>query len=67
MVLKSPDIPSILIETGFISNPIEERNLTSSAYQLKLTQAILNGLKSYFWEHPPQGTRMEMLVMGGRR
>ena len=42
MVLKSPDIPSILIETGFISNPREERNLTNPAYQTRLTQAIFN-------------------------
>ncbi len=61
MVLKSPDIPSILIETGFISNPREERNLTSSAYQMRLTQAIFQGLKSYFWDYPPHGSRMEAM------
>ncbi len=63
VVLKSPDMPSILIETGFITNPREERNLTSPAYQNRLTQAILDGLKRYFWEHPPQGTRMEALAV----
>ncbi|WP_028389240.1 N-acetylmuramoyl-L-alanine amidase [Legionella fairfieldensis] len=62
MVLKSPDIPSILIETGFISNPREEKNLTSSAYQLQLTQAIFQGLKRYFWDYPPHGTRVEALA-----
>jgi N-acetylmuramoyl-L-alanine amidase len=62
MVLKSPDIPSILIETGFISNPREEKNLTSSAYQSKLTQAIFQGLKNYFWDYPPHGTRVEALA-----
>ncbi|KTC64519.1 N-acetylmuramoyl-L-alanine amidase (plasmid) [Legionella adelaidensis] len=61
VVLKSPDIPSILIETGFISNPQEERNLTSPAYQTKLTQAIFNGIKRYFWDYPPQGSRIESL------
>ncbi len=61
VVLKSTDIPSILIETGFISNPREERNLTSPAYQAKLTQAIFNGVKRYFWDHPPQGTRVESM------
>lgn len=65
MVLKSPDIPSILIETGFISNPREERNLTSPAYQSKLTQAIFNGIKAYFWDYPPHGTRLEAMVGGG--
>jgi N-acetylmuramoyl-L-alanine amidase len=65
MVLKSPDIPSILIETGFISNPREEKNLTSAAYQTKLTQAIFQGLKRYFWDYPPHGTRVEMLASGG--
>jgi N-acetylmuramoyl-L-alanine amidase len=62
MVLKSPDIPSILIETGFISNPREERNLTSSSYQARLTQSIFQGLKSYFWEYPPHGSRIEALI-----
>lgn len=62
MVLKSPDIPSILIETGFISNPREERNLTNAAYQVHLTKAIFEGLKNYFWEYPPHGTQIEALV-----
>jgi len=61
VVLKSPDIPSILIETGFISNPREEKNLTSPTYQTRLTQAIFNGLKRYFWEYPPHGTRVEAM------
>ncbi|MGQ3889889.1 N-acetylmuramoyl-L-alanine amidase [Legionella sp. CNM-1927-20] len=62
MVLKSPDIPSILIETGFITNPREERNLTSAYYQTRLTQSIFQGLKGYFWEYPPHGTHIEVLV-----
>jgi N-acetylmuramoyl-L-alanine amidase len=62
MVLKSPDIPSILIETGFISNPREEKNLTSPSYQTQLTQAIFQGLKNYFWDYPPHGTRVEALA-----
>ncbi|KTC85155.1 N-acetylmuramoyl-L-alanine amidase [Legionella brunensis] len=62
MVLKSPDIPSILIETGFISNPREESNLNSPAYQRQLTQAIFEGLKRYFWDYPPHGTRIEALA-----
>ena len=62
MVLKSPDIPSILIETGFISNPREEKNLTSAAYQTQLTQAIFQGLRRYFWDYPPHGSRVEVLA-----
>ena len=53
VVLKSPDIPSILIETGFISNPHEERNLKDQQYQMRLARAIFSGLKRYFWEYPP--------------
>ena len=62
MVLKSPDIPSILVETGFISNPVEERNLTSSPYQSRLSQAIFDGIKTYFWSNPPHGTRIEAML-----
>lgn len=62
MVLKSPDIPSILVETGFISNPREERNLTNPAYQTRLSQAIFQGIKGYFWENPPHGTRIEAMT-----
>ncbi|MFM9913545.1 MAG: N-acetylmuramoyl-L-alanine amidase [Methylophilaceae bacterium] len=51
-VLKSPDIPSILVETAFISNPEEERRLNSEEYQNKLTKAILNGIKKYFASNP---------------
>jgi N-acetylmuramoyl-L-alanine amidase len=58
MVLKSPDIPSILIETGFISNPREEKDLVNPAYQTHLSQAIFKGLKDYFSDYPPQGSRI---------
>jgi N-acetylmuramoyl-L-alanine amidase len=51
-VLKSPDIPSILVETAFISNPSEERRLTDHDYQFKLANAILNGIKRYFAQNP---------------
>jgi N-acetylmuramoyl-L-alanine amidase len=59
VVLKSPDIPSILVETGFISNPREERNLANSAYQTRLVQAIFRGIKRYFVDYPPQGTYVD--------
>ena len=54
-VLKSPDIPSILVETDFISNPEEERRLNDDAYQTKLARAILAGIKRYLAKHPPRG------------
>ena len=53
-VLKAPDIPSILVETAFISNPDEERRLTDRAYQDRLARAILSGIKRYLDKHPPQ-------------
>ncbi len=53
-VLRSPDIPSLLVETGFISNAGEERLLGSSAHQEKIAQAIHKGLRSYFLAHPLQ-------------
>jgi N-acetylmuramoyl-L-alanine amidase len=51
-VLRSPDIPSILIETAFISNPQEEARLTDQAYQARLANAIFLGLKGYFKRNP---------------
>jgi N-acetylmuramoyl-L-alanine amidase len=61
VVLKSPDIPSILVETGFISNPGEEAKLKSNYHQERLSQAIFAGIKKYFWDHPPHGTYVEAL------
>ncbi len=52
-VLKAPDIPSILIETAFISNPTEERKLKNQAYQEKFANAIFSGIKRYFAKNPP--------------
>jgi len=52
-VLKAPDIPSILVETAFISNPQEERRLKDSAYQEKMASAILGGIKRYLAQNPP--------------
>ncbi len=56
VVLKSPDIPSILVETGFISNPSEARQLASAAYQRKMARTIFDGVRDYFYEKPPPGT-----------
>jgi len=55
-VLKSPDIPSLLIETAYISNPKEEKKLLSAAFQDTLTNAILDGLVGYFRLRPPENT-----------
>jgi N-acetylmuramoyl-L-alanine amidase len=52
-VLKAPDIPSILVETAFISNPEEEKRLNDEDYQDKMAMAIVNGIKRYFERHPP--------------
>jgi N-acetylmuramoyl-L-alanine amidase len=54
-VLKAPDIPSILVETAFISNPEEERKLRSDAYQRKMAEAVFAGIKRYFSQNPPLG------------
>jgi N-acetylmuramoyl-L-alanine amidase len=52
-VLKAPDVPSILVETAFISNPDEEAKLADEAYQDKMAQAIMKGIKRYFAKNPP--------------
>jgi len=53
-VLKAPDIPSILVETAFISNPEEEARLNDEGYQNKLAEAIVTGIKNYFAKLPPK-------------
>lgn len=55
-VLQSPDIPSLLVETGFISNPTDEANLRSSAHQNRVADAIAGGVRNYFRDSPPPGT-----------
>jgi N-acetylmuramoyl-L-alanine amidase len=56
MVLKSPDVPSLLIETGFISNPKEARDLSTRGYQRKMANAIYRGLVQFYADSPPVGT-----------
>ena len=56
LVLKAPDIPSMLIETAYISNPGEERKLRNSAYQAELAEAIFRGVREHFRHSPPDGT-----------
>lgn len=58
VVLKSPDIPSILVETAFISNPQDEKRLRSGDYQEQMASAIFSGIKDYFAKHPPAGTQI---------
>jgi len=56
VVLRSPDVPSILVETAFISNPEEEKRLNDPAYRRRLASAILDGVRDYFHTQPPHGT-----------
>ena len=58
VVLKSPDIPSILVETAFISNPAEERKLRTKGHQNKLALAMMSGIRNYFLRNPPMGTQI---------
>lgn len=60
VVLKSPDVPSILVETGFISNRQEENQLRSQRHQQRIAKALLKGIKRYFLENPPAGTVLAM-------
>ncbi len=62
MVLKSPDIPSLLVETAFISNPAEEKKLQDEDHQQNLAHAILNGIRGYFTRSPPPGTKLADLA-----
>jgi N-acetylmuramoyl-L-alanine amidase len=59
VVLKSLAIPSMLVETAYISNPTEERRLRSSEQQARLADAIAGGVRSYFLQNPPDGTRFK--------
>ncbi|WP_198284595.1 N-acetylmuramoyl-L-alanine amidase [Beggiatoa alba] len=58
LVLRSPDIPSVLVETAFISNLEEERKLNDPVYQRQLAQAILQGIRGYFAKYAPPGTQL---------
>ncbi|MNS59616.1 N-acetylmuramoyl-L-alanine amidase AmiB precursor [compost metagenome] len=57
-VLKAPDIPSVLVETGFISNHAEEKLLATASYQDQLARAIFEGIRSYYRSHPTKGPMM---------
>lgn len=65
VVLKSPDIPSMLVETAFISNREDERKLAQPAHRAKLANAIFVGIESYFQVNAPEGTRLAATRRGG--
>jgi N-acetylmuramoyl-L-alanine amidase len=65
IVLKAPDIPSMLVETAYISNPQEEQRLRTHAHQARLAAAIHQGVHDYFYANPPSGTRIAQLVAAG--
>jgi N-acetylmuramoyl-L-alanine amidase len=62
MVLKSPDIPSMLVETAYISNPEEEQRLRERSHQATIAAAIQRGVRDYFYANPPPGTRVAQLA-----
>jgi N-acetylmuramoyl-L-alanine amidase len=65
MVLKSPDVPSILVETGFISNPEESRKLATAAYRKQMADSVFKGVRQYFYQHPPAGTYIAAQIQSG--
>ena len=67
VVLKSPDIPSVLVETGFLSNSSEELKLRDAQYQQKVAKAILKGVIAYFYQQPPEGTWVSAQVKAQKR
>ena len=64
-VLKSPDVPSVLIETGFLSNPDEARLLATASHQRRVAAAIAEGIQAYALRNPPQGTLLASAAQGG--
>jgi N-acetylmuramoyl-L-alanine amidase len=66
VVLKSPDIPSMLVETAFISNATDERKLREPAYQQRVAEAIHSGVRAFFYDKPPPGTKLAVLSAARR-
>jgi N-acetylmuramoyl-L-alanine amidase len=60
LVLKSPDIPSMLVETAFISSPSDERLLNIESKRAELADAIFDGVRQFFLDHPPEGSRFAL-------
>jgi len=65
-VLKAPSIPSILVETAFISNTGDERRLRDTSHQQRIAEAIRAGVHNYWYENPPPGTRLASIVAARR-
>ena len=66
VVLKSPDVPSVLVETGYLSNPAEARRLSQRDHQVKISKAIVRGIRSYMEAAPPPGTLIAARMDGQR-
>ncbi len=66
MVLKSPDIPSMLVETAFISNATDERRLRDADFQQRVAEAIHTGVRGFFYDKPPPGTKLAAIVAARR-
>ena len=66
VVLKSPDIPSMLVETAFISNAADERRLRDGDFQQRVAEAIHAGVRDYFYDKPPPGTKLAAIVAARR-
>ena len=66
VVLKSPDIPSMLVETAFISNAADERKLRDASYQQRVAEAIHAGVRDFFYDKPPPGTKLAAIVAARR-
>ena len=64
-VLKSPDVPAVLIETGFLSNPQEARRLATRSFQRRLAEGIASGIQAYLFKYPPTDTLMATLAREG--
>lgn len=66
VVLKSPDVPSILVETGFISNKEESRKLASPDYREQMAKSVFKGVHQYFMQNPPSGSYIAAQIQGGK-
>ncbi len=66
-VLRSADMPSILVETGFISNPGEAKRLSTPAYRQEMAEKIFNGIQHYFYKTPPAGSYLAWMKNNGNQ
>jgi N-acetylmuramoyl-L-alanine amidase len=66
VVLKSPDIPSMLVETAFISNAGDERRLRDPEHQQRIAAAIRQGVRNYWYDNPPPGSKLAAIVAARR-